>query len=317
MLAFLLRRLFALITLLLIVSVLVFGLALLIPGDPVAAMIGDQATPEQIAAVRSEMGLDDPLPVRYAQWLGGVLRGDLGSSLFTGYPVSSALLDRMAVTLSLVTLGVVASVLVGLFLGALAGYLRGSFVDRAAMAFTAAGVAVPNFWLGAMLILLFGLKLKWLPAVGFVPLGDGVGVWLRSLVLPVVALASSGAAEVARQMRSSMVDTLEADFIRTVRAKGMGEWVVVVKHGMKNAMVPVVTVAGMLVTRIFGASIVVEQVFDMKGIGSLSVEAVQKRDVPVIQGIVMFVTAAVVVANTLVDLSYTYFRPQIRMTGTT
>ncbi|HWL43349.1 MAG TPA: ABC transporter permease [Ilumatobacter sp.] len=308
------RRLAGIVPLLLIVSLVVFCLSLLIPGDPAVAVLGQNATDEQLAAVRAELGLDQPVLVRYVSWLGDVVQGDFGSSLFTGYPVKSALADRFAVTASLVGLGVVVSVIIGVCLGAVAGYRKGSAFDRIAMTGASAGVAIPNFWLGAMFILVFGIKFEWLPATGYEPLSSGLWQWASHLVLPVVALASSGAAEIARQMRASMADTVDADFIRTVRAKGMGELSVALKHGLKNAMVPVVTVAGMLITRIFGASIVIEQVFDMKGIGSLSVEAVQKRDVPVLQGIVLIVTVAVVLCNTAVDMSYSYFRPQIRMT---
>lgn len=306
------RRLVALVPLLFLASVLVFGLVVLVPGDPATAIAGDGATAAQIEATRQALGLDRPLPVRYVEWVGGAVRGDLGTSLFNSYSVSAAIRSRLPVTLSLMGLALAVALAVGIPAGVFAGARRGSGADRLTTVGASVGVAVPNFWLGLMLLLLFALKLDWFPATGYVALtADPVG-WLRHLVLPAVTLGAAGAAEITRQMRASMADVLQQDYIRTVRAKGLSRSRQVLKHGLKNAMIPVVTVTGLQVSRLFGLSVIIEQVFGLPGLGSLAVEAVFKRDVPVIQGVVLFVTLVVVSVNLLVDLSYGYFSPKVR-----
>lgn len=303
----------SLVVLLFVVSVVVFGLLVIVPGDPAVSIAGDNATPEQIEAIRQDLGLDRPLVAQYASWAGRALRGDLGTSSFTSYRVSDAIVSRLPTTLSLVGLALAISVGLGIPAGVVAGWQHGRLVDRLSSGFTTLAVAMPNFWLGLVLVLVFALTLGWFPATGYVGLSADPFGWLRHLVLPAVTLGAAGAAEVARQMRGSMADVLQQDYIRTVRAKGMRTGNVVLKHGLKNGLLPVITVAGLQVNRLFGLSVIVEQIFGLNGVGSLAVESVFKRDVPMIQGIVLFVTVIVVVTNLLVDLAYTWANPKVRL----
>jgi peptide/nickel transport system permease protein len=307
-----LRRFILLIPLLLIVSVVVFGLMLIVPGDPVSVILGDRATPEQIATARDQLGLDDPIPERYGRWLWNAVRGDLGTSLFNSYPVSQAIVDRLPVTLSLVGASLLLAVATGIPAGVIAGSRPGSLLDRSLTIGTSVGVAMPNFWLGLVLVLVFGLKLGWFPATGYVPISHGFFDWVEHITLPAITLAASSAAELVRQTRAAMIDVLEQDYIRTARSKGLSEFRVLVRHALRNAMVPVITVAGLAVSRIFALSIIVEQIFGMQGVGSLAVRAVFDRDLPMIQGVVLAATAVVLVTNLVVDLSYGYFNPSMR-----
>lgn len=312
MLRLTLRRLVALIPLLFIVTVVVWGLLLLIPGDPAQSLVGDSATPEQLAAVREELGLDDPAYERYGRWLGGVVQGDLGTSLFTSYEVTDAITDRLPVTLSLVACSFVLATIIGMTAGVLAATHRGRWLDRALTVGTSVGVAVPNFWLGLMLVTFFAMKLDLFPAGGFVGLTESPLQWLHHIALPAITLALAAAAEIARQMRASMVDVLERDYVRTHRARGMPERSVVGRYALKNAAMPVVTVAGLQVARLFGLSTIIEQIFNMQGVGQLAVDSVFKRDVPMIQGVVLTITVVVVLTNLVVDVSYGFLNPKVR-----
>jgi len=307
-----LRRVAALVPLLLLVTFIVWGLLLLIPGDPAQSLVGDSATPEQLAAVRSKLGLNDPWYERYASWLRDVVRGDLGTSLFTSYKVRDAIVDRLPVTLSLVGCSFVLSMLIGISSGVFAAVHKGKFADRLLTIGTSVGVAVPNFWLGLVLLTFLSAKLGWFPAGSYVPITENPGQWLHHVALPAITLALAAAAEVARQMRASMVDVLQRDFVRTHRARGMPMRVIVGRYGLKNALMPVVTVAGLQVARLFGLSTIVEQIFNLQGVGQLAVDSVFKRDIPVIQGIVLMVTLVVVLTNLVVDLSYGYLNPKVR-----
>lgn len=312
MLKLILRRLIALIPLLAIVSVLVWALLLLIPGDPAIALAGETATPEQIAAVREDLGLNDSIPVRYWDWVSGVVQGDFGTSLFTSYAVKDAIFDRLPVTLSLVGTSFVLSMAIGIPAGVLAAVKRGRLTDRALTVGTSVGIAVPNFWLGLLLVTFFSLRLGWFPSGGYIPITESFIGWADRMVLPALTLALAASAEIGRQMRAGMIDVLERDFIRTHRAKGLPTRKVIGRHAMKNALMPVVTVAGLQVARLFGLSAIVEQIFSMQGIGQLAIDAVFKRDVPVIQGIVLMVTLMVVFANLVVDISYGFLNPRVR-----
>ena len=306
------RRLMALVPLLIIVSIVIWGLLLLIPGDPAIAIAGETATPEQIEAVREDLGLNDPIPVRYGRWASGVVRGDLGTSLFTSYKVKDAIFDRLPVTLSLVGTAFILSVLIGIPAGVIAAVNRGKFIDRFLTVGTSVGIAVPNFWLGLLLATFFGLRLGWFPSGGYTPLTESVTGWAHRITLPSITLALAASAELGRQMRAGMVDVLDQDFIRTHRAKGLPRRIVIGKHGLKNALTPVVTVAGLQVARLFGLSTIVEQIFSMQGVGQLAIDSVFKRDVPMIQGVVLMVTLLVVGTNLLVDISYGYLNPKVR-----
>ena len=306
------RRVILLIPLLFIVSVVVFGLLLIVPGDPVSVILGDNATQEQIRDARENLGLDDPVHVRYGRWLGGVLQGDLGTSIFNSYSVRQAIVDRLPVTLSLVGTALLLAIVSGVPAGVIAGSRPGSLLDRSLTIGTSAGVAMPNFWLGLILILVFALKLEWFPATGYVGITTDFAGWLEHIILPAATLAASTSAELVRQTRTAVMEVLQQDYIRTARAKGLTEFRVVTGHAIKNAMVPVVTVAGLAVSRCFALSIIVEQIFGLQGVGSLAVRAVFDRDIPMIQGVVLTATVVVLVTNLLVDLSYTYLNPQTR-----
>jgi peptide/nickel transport system permease protein len=306
------RRLLSLVPLLFVVSVLVFGLIVLLPGDPARAIAGDDASPEQVAQVRESLGLDRPIVVQYGHWVGDVARGDLGTSVFVNYKVSDAIRSRAPVTLSLIGAGLLISLLVGIPLGTVAGSRPGSRLDRLVTLGSAGGVAIPNFWLALLLLLLFTSVFTWLPATGYVGFADSPVEWLRHLILPAVTLGAAGAAEIVFQTRAGIANVLQQDYIRTLRATGLPERTVIGNHALKNAMVPVVTVAGLQISRLFGFSVIVERIFGLPGIGSLAVEAVFKRDVPVIQGIVLVVTVVILLTNLLVDVSYGWFNPKIR-----
>ena len=307
-----LRRLLSLVPLLFVVSVLVFGLIVLLPGDRARAIAGDDATPEQVAEVRHSLGLDRPLVVQYGHWLSGVAKGDLGTSVFVNYKVSDAIRDRAPVTLSLIGAGLLISLLAGIPLGVLAGARSGSRLDRLVTFGAAGSVALPNFWLALILLLVFTSMLPWFPATGYVAFAESPVEWLRHLALPALTLGAAGAAEIVFQTRAGIINVLQQDYIRTLRATGLPTRAIVGKHALKNAMVPVVTVAGLQISRLFGFSVITERIFGLPGIGSLAVEAVFKRDVPVIQGVVLTVTVAVLLTNLLVDLSYGYFNPKVR-----
>jgi peptide/nickel transport system permease protein len=306
------RRLLSLVPLLFVVSVLVFGLIVLLPGDRARAIAGDDASPEQVAQVRESLGLDRPIVVQYGHWVGDVARGDLGTSVFVNYKVSDAIRSRAPVTLSLIGAGLLISLLVGIPLGTVAGSRPGSRLDRLVTLGSAGGVAIPNFWLALLLLLLFTSVFTWLPATGYVGFADSPVEWLRHLILPAVTLGAAGAAEIVFQTRAGIANVLQQDYIRTLRATGLPERTVIGKHALKNAMVPVVTVAGLQISRLFGFSVIVERIFGLPGIGSLAVEAVFKRDVPVIQGIVLVVTVVILLTNLLVDVSYGWFNPKMR-----
>lgn len=295
-----------------IVSLVVFGLLLIVPGDPVSVILGDQATPDQIRDARANLGLDDPVHVRYGRWLWHVLQGDLGTSLFSSYKVSQAMTDRLPVTLSLVGVSLLIAIVTGVSFGIIAGASSGGLLDRLLTIGTSVGVAMPNFWLGLVLVLVFALKLDWFPATGYVGITQDFFGWMEHILLPAATLAASTSAELVRQTRAAIIEVLHQDYIRTARAKGLNEFQVVMGHALKNAMVPVVTVGGLAVSRCFALSIIVEQIFGMQGVGSLAVRAVFDRDIPMIQGVVLVATVVVLVTNLLVDLSYPLFNPQAK-----
>lgn len=306
------RRLLVLLPLLLMISFLVFSLILLIPGDPAVALAGDQPDPKRIAEIRESLGLDQPFFQRYLDWLAAVLQGDLGRSLFTHVPVLESLVARFPATLSLAGLAVVFALVAGFAVGSLAALRPGGLLDRFATVAASVGIAVPYFWAGMALVSVFALGLTWFPAVGYTPLSQDPVGWLHHLAIPAIALGLAPAAAVARQARSAMGTVLRGDYIRTARAKGLGPVRVVIKHGMKNAAVPVVTVLGTEAARLIGGTVVMEQLFALPGIGQLAYQAVFDRDFPVVQGVVMAAAVGVLLINLIVDVSYGYFNPRIR-----
>lgn len=312
MLSFAARKLASTIVLLFLVALMVYGLVLLIPGDPAVTLSGENATEEQIQETRERLNLDDPLVVQFGRWVGNAVQGDLGTSLYSSRGVTDSLRDRFPVSLSLALAATAVALLISIPAGILAALRRGTWVDRAATLGASVGVAVPSFWLGLILVLVFAVWNDVLPSQGYVKFSENAGEWLRHIILPAVALGGAAAATIMRQLRSALVEALDQDYIRTARAKGLRSRMVIGKHALKNAAVPVITVLGIQVSFLVGGSAVVEQVFGIPGIGSLAVTAVYQRDVPMIMGVVVAATLVVVLTNLLVDLSYAYFNPKVR-----
>jgi peptide/nickel transport system permease protein len=312
MLAFLGRRLLATIPVLLIVSVLVFLLLRLTPGDPAAILAGDQATTEQIAQIRENLGLNRSIPEQYLIWLGHMLQGDLGQSFYYKTEVVTLIGQRIEPTLSLALITIVVAVLVSVPLGVLAAWRHGGWLDRGLMAFSVLGFSIPVFVLAYLLIWLLSMRLGWLPVQGYVRLSNGVGPWLYQLLLPAITLSVIYIALIARVTRAAVLETLGEDYIRTARAKGLPETKVLLRHALANAAVPIITVIGIGIALLIGGVVVTESVYAIPGLGRLTVDAVLARDFPTIQGIILFFSFVYVLVNLLVDLSYVFFDPRIR-----
>lgn len=306
------RRVLLLAPLLLAVTIVAFLLVLLIPGDPAVAIAGESATLEQIESTRERLGLDDPLLEQYGTWASGALRGDLGTSLFGERDVVGTILQRVPATLSLTLLSVVFSLAISIPAGIVAARRQGSAVDRLVTLGASLGIAIPNFWLAMMLILLFSIWMPLLPATGYVPFSESPLEWFRHIALPAFALGTASAAETTRQLRSALVEVLDQDYVRTAHAVGLRHRTVIAKHALKNAAIPVVTVLGLQMSLLLGGSIVVEQVFGIPGIGQLALRSVLERDLPMIQGIVVVAAVIVLIVNLLVDLSYVWLNPKVR-----
>ncbi len=315
MIVLLTRRIFGLMLTLIAVSLLVFAVMALLPGDPAAITLGTSATPETLAALRHDMGLDQPLIVRYGQWLAGALTGDLGKSYTYGVPVAGLIVERLAVTLPLAVLAIVLSVLVAVPLGVAAAARRGGFLDIVAALFSQMGIAVPGFWVGLLLVLLFATSLGWMPAGGFPGWSNGMWPAMKSLVLPAVALALPQAAVLTRVTRSAVLDTLHEDFARTATAKGLSRSRVLWGHVVPNALVPVLTILGLQFTFLVAGAVLIENVFTLPGLGRLAYQALSQRDVIVLQDVVLFFAGLVIVVNFLVDLSYLALDPRMRAGG--
>lgn len=312
MLHYALRRVLLMVPLLVLVSLGVFTLVLLIPGDPAITLAGENATDAQIAATRERLGLDDPILVQYLGWAGSALTGDLGSSLFSNESVTGAILGRFPVTIALTCAAMLVALVVAVPAGIVAAVYRDRWPDRVATLATSVGISLPNFWVGILLIIVLALMFPIFPAVGYTPISEGVGAWAHGLVLPGITLGTAVAAEITRQLRGSLHDVLQQDFIRTARANGLPGSVVIAKHGLKNAAVPVVTVMGFQVGFLLGGSVIVERVFGLPGLGDLAIRSVLQRDIPMIQGIVVVTAVVVMLINLLVDLSYGYLNPKVR-----
>lgn len=312
MLSLFLRRLLVSMPLLLVASFLVFSLVLLVPGDPAVALAGQNPSPGQIEAVRERLGLNDPFLMQYWHWLTSVLHGDFGKSLFTSQSVWSSITARLPTTLSLALLALTLAALLGLTVGALAGLHPGTWIDRTATVGASVGLAVPYFWVGIILVLIFALNWSLLPAVGYIPLTDDPVGWLRHLILPASALALAPTAVIARQTRASLSTVMSEDYVRTARAKGLNPRMVVGKHALKNAAPTVVTVFGIQANVLIGGTVVIEQLFALPGLGQLAYQSVFGRDFPVVQGVVLVTAVMVLLINIIVDVSYGYFNPKVR-----
>lgn len=312
-LAFLLRRAVTALMTLLLASVMVFGALLVVPGDPVQLVLGFQTDPELYATTQRRLGLDRPPLERYAVWAAGLARGDMGTSLRYSEPVGALILSRLPITVPLVVASTALALLVSLPLGVLAATRRGTLADTAVVAVSQAGLAIPSFWLGLLLILLFAVALGWLPSGGFpVPWSQDPVAAARQLVLPVLTLALGQTAGLVRMVRSGVLDVLGQDYVRTARSKGLPDAHVVRRHVLRNALVGILTLAGLQFTQLLAGAIVVESVFNLPALGTLALEAVNGKDFPLVQGVVMVIAAAIVVVNLLVDLLYGALDPRIR-----
>jgi peptide/nickel transport system permease protein len=314
-LLYVIRRLLVLAPILLVVGVVVFALIQLAPGDPAALILGSEASPEQIAQLRTRLGLNDPIPTQFVRWFTGVLRLDFGDSLFIGKPVIQALLDRAEPTALLTLYALSLSVFIGVGAGILAALWTQSWLDRALMAIAISGTALPSFFLSILFILMFAVVWRWLPSGGFVEITDDPVGHLRTMIMPSCALAFSSAGLLARLVRSSMLEVLREDFIRTARAKGLSEPVVVARHALRSALIPAITVIGYSLGGLLGGAVVTETVFNLPGMGRLVVQSIARRDLPVIQGAVMLTAGFYVLSNLLVDVLYACVDPRVRYGG--
>jgi peptide/nickel transport system permease protein len=312
MLSYLLRRLAATIPVMLIVAVLVFLMLRLTPGDPAAIIAGDNANTEQVALIRSRLGLDRPMFVQFFIWLGNILQGDFGESFFFKKTVAELILGRLEPTAALALFTIVIAVLVAVPLGVLAAYKQGTWIDRIVMGFSVMGFSVPVFVIGYALIYLFAIKLSWVPVQGYQPIAAGFGGFIQRLILPSVTLAVIYIALIARMTRASVLEVLGEDYIRTARAKGLRERRVTVKHILRSSLTPVVTMLGLDIGILLGGAIVTEKVFGLPGVGATTVQAIIDNDLPLIQGVVLFAAFFVVMFNLAVDIFYAVLDPRVR-----
>ena len=312
MIAFIVRRLFATIPVMLVVAVFVFLMLRLTPSDPAAIIAGDNATAEQVADIRSKLGLNEPILTQFFIWISKILRGDLGESFFFKKTVAELISDRIEPTLSLSFFTILLAVIVAVPLGVLAAKRHGSWVDRIVMGFSVLGFSVPVFVIGYSLIYVFASELRWFPTTGYKRLHDGIGPWAYYLVLPTITLSVVYIALIARMTRTSMLEVLSEDYVRTARAKGQIERKVLFRHALRNAAVPIVTVIGLGIALLIGGVVVTESVYSIPGLGRLTVEAVLARDFPVIQAVILMFSFVYVLINLLVDLVYSVLDPRIR-----
>ena len=312
MLVYIVKRGFASIPVMGVVALFVFSLLYLAPGDPAAVIAGDRASLEDIDRIRTSLGLDRPFLIRFIDWSWQILQGDLGVSIFTGLPVTTMIAQRIEPTLSLMILTVALAISVAVPLGVLAAWKAGTWVDTAVMTLAVLGFSIPVFVVGYLLAYVFAVELRWLPVQGYRPFAAGFGPWLKSLVLPTIALGGVYIALIARVTRATMLEVLQQDYIRTARAKGVGASGLLFMHALKNAAIPIVSVVGIGVALLIGGAVVTESVFAIPGLGRLTTDAISKRDYPVIQGIVLLFSFTYVLVNLLIDIVYTLFDPRIR-----
>jgi peptide/nickel transport system permease protein len=314
LLTFLARRLLIAILLLFLISLGVYSLILILPGNPAIALAGGtKATPAEIARITKELHLNDGFFVQYWNWLKAALHGDLGNSLFNHETVSSGIAARFPVTLSIAAGGMIVAILLGVPSGVISGLHQGSARDRVVTVGSSIAVAIPDFWLGMLLVIVFAVKLGWLPALGYTPFTQSPTQWFEDLILPWLALGIGGSAVIARQVRGALIDTLDQDYMRTAVAKGLGPRMVVGKHALKNALSPAVTVIGIQFGYLLGGTLIIEQIFSLPGLGTYIIQAINDKDIPEIQGVVLVVATCFVFINLIVDVIYAYLNPKIRL----
>jgi peptide/nickel transport system permease protein len=311
--AYILKRLLSLIPVLLVVAVVVFFIIHMAPGDPAAVMLGPEATPEDVEKLREELGLNLPLYQQFFSWFFGIFQGDLGWSIYMDVPVFEAFLDHIGPTLSLALLAQGFSILIAIPFGIIAANKRGTSIDTTFMVLVLLGISIPSFLLALLLMLLFGIKLHWLPVAGYAPLSEGLWNHLKYLIMPAISLGAIQAAVIARMTRSSMLDILSMNFIKTARAKGVKDKVVVYKHALRNAFIPILTVLGDTFGTLVAGAVVTETVFNLPGIGQLIVHSIVQRDYAVIQGTVLLIAVSYVLINLIVDLLYGIVDPRVRL----
>ncbi len=309
---FVARRLLLMIPVVILVGILTFLLIRLIPGDPAAQMLGLDARPQEIEALRHKMGLDKPIYTQFFIWAGRVLQGDLGDSIFLNQPVSVAIVEHLECTMSLALVALTYALLVAVPIGVIAAVKQNAWQDKLVMAFALFGVSAPSFWLGLVGIFVFAVYLGWFPSQGYEMLRDGMRQWLWFIALPALSLGVQTAALIARMTRSSTLEVLRQDYIRTARAKGLVERAVVLKHALKNGLIPVLTVVGMTLGQLLGGAVITETVFSLPGIGQLVITAIKNRDYPMVQGVIMFIAMTYVCVNLLVDILYGWLDPRIK-----
>ena len=312
MLGYIGRRILATIPVMAVVGLFVFSLLYFAPGDPAAIIAGDQATPDDVARIRATLGLDRPFLVRFGEWSWQILHGDLGTSIFTNLPVTTMIGQRVQPTVSLMLVTLVFAIVVAVPLGVVAAWKAGSLIDRLVMGLAVMGFSVPVFVVGYVLAYVFALELGWLPVQGYTPIEQGLWPWLSNLILPAVTLGLVYIALIARVTRATMLDVLSQDYVRTARAKGLAQGPVLFVHALKNAAVPIVTVIGIGIALLIGGAVVTETVFAIPGLGRLTVDAILRRDYPVIQGVVLLFSFVYVLVNLAIDLFYTVLDPRIR-----
>jgi peptide/nickel transport system permease protein len=312
MLNYVTRRILATIPVMAVVALFVFSLLYIAPGDPAAVIAGDQATPADVERIRQSLGLDRPFLIRFGEWAWLILHGDLGTSIFTNLPVAAMIAQRLEPTMSLMAVTLVLAIGVAVPMGVVAAWQADTLIDRAIMGFAVLGFSVPVFVIGYLLAYVFALQLDWLPVQGYTPLSVGVEPWFENLILPALALGCVYIALIARTTRAAMLDVLQQDYIRTARAKGIGQTGLLFVHALKNAAVPIVTVIGIGIALLIGGAVVTESVFAIPGVGRLTVDAILRRDYPVIQGVVLLFSFVYVVVNLAIDLLYTVLDPRIR-----
>ena len=312
MLDFLIKRIATIVPTLVFVSMLIFGLQQLLPGDPAVILAGEERDANVVAYLHKKLHLDDPLPVRYAYWVGGVLRGDLGESVRTQQPVLDLVAQKLPVTIELALLAYTIALAIGIPAGIVSAVGRGTAWDAAANAFALWGLSTPNFWLGILLILLFSVQLGWLPASGYVSPFDDLRANLAAMIMPAFVLGNAIAAVLMRHTRSAMLQVLSADYVRTARAKGLTERVVVLKHSLRNALTPIITLGALEFGTLLSGAVLTEQVFTIPGFGKLIVDAVFNRDYAVVQGVVLVTASAYILLNLLADVAYVAVNPRLR-----
>ena len=312
MFTFFIRRLCALVPTLVFVSMLIFGLQQLLPGDPALVLAGEDPSPEAIAHIRAKLHLDDPLPMRYGYWAMGVLQGDLGESARTHQPVLELILQKLPVTIELALLALLIALVISIPTGIISAVYRGGPVDTGATIFALTGLSTPNFWMGIMLILLFSVHLGWLPASGYISPFENLSANLAAMIMPAFVLGNAIAASLMRHMRSAMLQELGADYVRTARAKGLSERVVVLKHALRNALTPVITLGALELGTLLSGAVLTEQVFTIPGFGKLIIDAVFNRDYAVVQGVVLVTATTYILLNLLADMAYIVLNPRLR-----